>query len=163
MVTIITPQFLSGTLSIPSSKSLSHRYVLAASLAEGKSEILNILESDDLDYTKQALINLGVKIEKTSITGGHLSVKSHVIDCGESGSTLRFLIPVAMLLKDEITFVGKGKLETRPLSVYDDIFSKHYTFKHPKDKSLPLTVKGPLKANTYYLKGNVSSQFITGL
>jgi 3-phosphoshikimate 1-carboxyvinyltransferase len=162
-VTIITPQFLSGTLSIPSSKSLSHRYVLAASLAEGKSEILNILESDDLDYTKQALINLGVKIEKTSITGGHLSVKSHVIDCGESGSTLRFLIPVAMLLKDEITFVGRGKLETRPLSVYDDIFSKHYTFKHPKDKSLPLTVKGPLKANTYYLKGNVSSQFITGL
>lgn len=162
MITI-TPRKLKGTIKIVSSKSLSHRYVMAASLAEGTSIIDNVLSSDDLDATKKALEALGAKIDGNKITGSKVKCLSPIIDAKESGSTLRFLIPVSMLQSETITFIGSGKLPDRPLNVYDDMFADRYYFIHPEDKWLPLEVKGPLQSGIYTMPGNVSSQFVTGL
>lgn len=162
-MTKIYPVKLTGEVFIPSSKSLSHRYVIAAALAEGKSIVRNVLDSDDLLATKKALMSLGAKINNEEIIGSKLKVIDDVIDCNESGSTFRFLVPIVMLLDQAVTFIGKGKLGDRPIDVYDEIFKSTHTFMHPLNSSLPLMVKGPLKANSYHLRGNVSSQFLTGL
>lgn len=159
----ISPKNLSGDVKIVSSKSLSHRYVLAAALAEGQSKIENILNSDDLVATQNALIGLGAKIDGNLITGSKVKKVHDTIECFESGSTIRFLIPVAMLQDKDITFTGKNQLPFRTQKMYEDLFKGVYTFKHPADKWLPLTVSGPLKGGTYHLRGDVSSQFITGL
>lgn len=162
-MTKIYPVRLTGEVSVPSSKSLSHRYVIAAALAEGKSVIRNVLDSDDLEATKKALKSLGAMIYNEEIIGTKPHVIHDVIDCNESGSTFRFLVPIAMLTNQAVTFIGKGKLGDRPIDVYEEIFKPSYIFIHPQGLSLPLTVKGPLKANNYHLIGNISSQFLTGL
>lgn len=159
----IIPTPLEGSVDIVSSKSLSHRYVLAAALAEGKSKIENILDSDDLVATKNALIGLGAKIKDDVIIGSKVKKVANTIDCFESGSTIRFLIPVAMLQEEPVTFIGKNQLPFRTQAMYEEIFKDNYQFDHPKDRWLPLTVSGPLKGGTYPLRGDVSSQFITGL
>ena len=159
----IIPTPLEGSVDIVSSKSLSHRYVLAAALAEGKSKIENILDSDDLVATKNALIGLGAKINDDVIIGSKVKKVADTIDCFESGSTIRFLIPVAMLQEEPVTFIGKNQLPFRTQAMYEEIFKDNYQFDHPKDRWLPLTVSGPLKGGTYPLRGDVSSQFITGL
>lgn len=159
----IIPTPLEGSVDIVSSKSLSHRYVLAAALAEGKSKIENILDSDDLVATKNALVGLGAKIKDNVIIGSKVKKVADKIDCFESGSTVRFLIPVAMLQEEPVTFIGKNQLPFRTQAMYEEIFKDDYQFDHPKDRWLPLTVSGPLKGGTYPLRGDVSSQFITGL
>lgn len=159
----IKPSKLQGEISIVSSKSLSHRFVIAAALAEGRSIIDNILVSDDLVATKEALINLGAIINDNEIVGSKITRINKVIDANESGSTLRFLIPIAMLQDELIEFRGKGKLPQRPLNVYDDMFHNKYYFVKKTKNELPLEVKGPLKSGVYMLPGNISSQFITGL
>src|SRR5690554_3708195 len=127
----ITPKPLSGEVKIVSSKSLSHRYVLAASLAEGQSIIDNILDSDDLVATKNAMIGLGARIDGSTIIGSKVKKVSDTIDCFESGSTVRFLIPVAMLQDQTITFTGKNQLPFRTLEMYENIFKGSYEFKRP--------------------------------
>jgi 3-phosphoshikimate 1-carboxyvinyltransferase len=160
----ITPKKLSGQVLVVSSKSLSHRYLIAAGLANGTSTINNILDSDDLEATKEALKSLGVLIDRNYITGGNLKKVNETIDAKESGSTLRFMIPIAMLLRDKITFTGQGRLPKRPLDVYFDIFKqKHCYYKQLSDDYLPLEVKGQLKAGFYQVQGDISSQFLTGL
>ncbi len=159
----IIPTPLEGSVDIVSSKSLSHRYVLAAALAKGKSKIENILDSDDLVATKNALVGLGAKIKDDVIIGSKVKKVADTIDCFESGSTVRFLIPVAMLQEEPVTFIGKNQLPFRTQAMYEEIFKDNYQFDHPKDRWLPLTVSGPLKGGTYPLRGDVSSQFITGL
>lgn len=159
----ITPKDIEGSIEIVSSKSLSHRYVIAASLALGKSKIENILDSDDLVATKNALEALGAKIDESIIQGSKIKKVHDIIDAHESGSTLRFLIPIAMLQDEPIQFIGKGKLPERPLNVYQDLFENTYHYKYLSNKELPLEVKGPLKSGVYKVPGNVSSQFITGL
>jgi 3-phosphoshikimate 1-carboxyvinyltransferase len=160
----ITPSPLSGTLKVISSKSLSHRYVIASGLAKGKSTITNVLDSDDLSATKHVLSQLGTRFEGDHIIGSELKLNQKELDCNESGSTLRFMIPIVMLQKEVVTWTGKGRLKERPLDVYINLFEqKKITFQKPETGYLPLTVKGPLKAGHYPIKGNVSSQFITGL
>jgi 3-phosphoshikimate 1-carboxyvinyltransferase len=160
----ITPKKLSGEVSVVSSKSLSHRYLIAAGLSKGTSVIENILDSDDLDATKEALKSLGVIIDGNQITGGNLKTVKDTIDAKESGSTLRFMIPIAMLLRDKITFTGQGRLPKRPLDVYFDIFKqKHCYYKQLTKDYLPLEVKGQLKPGFYQVQGDISSQFLTGL
>jgi len=160
----IQPTKLKGTLQVVSSKSLSHRYIIAAGLAKGTSTIKNALDSDDLTATKNALSALGVTFNNNQVTGGDLKVIHNVIDCNESGSTLRFMIPIAMLLREEVRFTGHGRLPLRPLDVYFDIFNqKHLYYKKDSEESnLPLTVKGPIKPGFYQMRGDVSSQFLTG-
>jgi 3-phosphoshikimate 1-carboxyvinyltransferase len=160
----INPKKITGQVNIVSSKSLSHRYVIAASLAYGQSEIKNVLDSEDLEATRSALKTLGIQFNMNTIDGGHLRCVEKTIDANESGSTLRFIIPIAMLLNEPITFIGRGRLDQRPLNVYEKLFkNKAIRFERQGSNWLPLIVEGPLKAGHYIVDGNVSSQFISGL
>ena len=160
----IEPRKLKGQVEVISSKSLSHRYVIASGLAKGVSHIKNVLASDDLNHTKKALTSFGVKFLGDDIYGSVLSYDGKIIDCGESGSTLRFMIPIAMMQDQDVVFTGKGKLPKRPLSVYQELFKdKEVKFEKIGEHELPLKVSGPLQGGEYILRGDVSSQFITGL
>lgn len=166
-VTII-PKHLAGTVQIPPSKSLSHRAILAASLAEGESIISNVMLSKDILATIEGVQALGAKvsIEGTTlrITGTKVKRDCGYLDANESGSTLRFFIPIALTNPQPMEFRGKNNLIYRPLDSYFDIFEKQgVEYTHPKDAYLPLKTKGGLQAGVYEVKGNISSQFITGL
>lgn len=164
----IQPSPLNGTVKIPPSKSLSHRAVIAAGLSDGLCNVDNINMSEDITATCEIMEKLGVKIEKLPgklvIEGsGNLELLDDQLQCNESGSTIRFLIPVAMLTGKKVTFHGKGKLAQRPLKSYYEIFDKQ-NIKYSTEKGgLPLTVEGTLKPGIYEIRGDVSSQFITGL
>ena len=160
----IYPHPLKGTLTTISSKSLSHRYLIASSLANGRSRVDNILDSDDLMATRSALSHFGITFDRHFVHGGLKTYDKKIIDCYESGSTLRFMIPLAMLFQEDITLTGRGRLPKRPLGVYKDLFlNKHVIFQQPKDHELPLTLRGPLRGGRFILRGDISSQFITGL
>ena len=170
---VVAPKKLSGTLVVPSSKSAGHRDLICAALADGKSLVKNITPSEDLEATCRVLQKFGATVETVAhedgrrtvaVTGGLSSQTSPLkVDCGESGSTVRFLIPVGLLTGREITYTGRGRLPERPLDPFLKIFDeKHIDYKKG-NQSLPLTISGQLKGGTYELPGNVSSQFFTGL
>lgn len=159
----ITPQKLSGDLDIIASKSISHRYLIAAALANGTSYIKNVLQSDDLQATKQALMCFGATFNGEEVMGRNQIITCDAIDCQESGSTLRFLVPVALLYDKPITFYGHGRLKDRPMDVYEELFSSRVTYHKSTQHALPLTVKGPIQAGTFNMRGDVSSQFVSGL
>ena len=125
----ITPQKLSGEVTIPPSKSLAHRAIIAASLAKGRSVITNVAYSKDILATIDAMKSLGAKIEKFDnyliINGSYPKRVNNVIDANESGSTLRFMIPISLLDDNPVEFIGHNKLIDRPLDIYFDIFKKH--------------------------------------
>ena len=159
---------LKGTINVPSSKSLTHRAIIAASLANGKSIIKNINKSKDIEATISAMKHLGAKISESDneliIEGCYPHLVNNVIDSNESGSTIRFLIPLSLLQDKEVTFIGHNKLVDRPQDVYLDIFKeKGIWYKKDNNHYLPLTVRGPIKGGIYNIRGDVSSQFITGL
>ena len=128
----IKPSTLNGTIEIPPSKSYSHRAVIAASLAYGnkKSRIDNLKFSVDITTTTEIMENWGAKISKgenwLEIVGnsGKVIPKDKYTQCNESGSTIRFLIPVGLTSENELIFDGKGKLVDRPLDSYYKIFEK---------------------------------------
>lgn len=171
----ITPRSLKGSLKVPPSKSGSHRGIISAGLSDGKSLVDNIIFSHDIIATLNAMRALGVKYEITepqsefgtgsvSIEGvGSVKIIEDTIDANESGSTLRFLIPIAALDSGKITFTGKGKLVERPLDTYYNIFEEQGIEYNTIEGKLPLTVHGPLKPGRFNIPGNISSQFITGL
>lgn len=165
---VINPRKISGEVIIPPSKSMAHRAVIAAALSKGVSTIENIDFSDDIIATIEAMRTLGAKIEvreKSLIIDGNstFTKKGGVIDCNESGSTLRFLVPISIAKGNEITFVGRGNLGKRPLDIYYSIFNKQnieYTY---EENILNLKINGELVGDDFEVAGNISSQFITGL
>ena len=167
----IKPSVLNGTIEIPPSKSYSHRAVIAAALAENsrKSKIDNLKFSVDIITTTDIMENWGAKIKRfesaLEIIGndGKVVPKDKYVQCNESGSTIRFLIPIGITDENELIFDGKGKLVDRPLDSYYRIFDKQGIFYKNENGKLPLTVNGKLKAGNYEIDGNISSQFITGL
>lgn len=166
----LSPSKLKGEVVIPTSKSVCHRAVICAGLAEGVSNIDNVVFSQDVEATCGAMSNLGVEIvadkeaSKIKVKGAaKLEPKDVSIDCFESGSTLRFLIPVAATTGKKVTFDGRGKLVERPLEDYYRIFDEQQIDYKNADGKLPLTIDGKLKAGEYRIKGDVSSQFISGL
>lgn len=165
----IAPSTLSGTVCVPASKSVCHRAVICAGLAEGTSKISGILLSDDIIATMHAMEALGAVIRQegddTLIITGTTSIPSKplTIDCNESGSTLRFLIPLGMNDQTTMTFTGKGQLVERPLHDYFNIFEEQQIAYQTKDGHLPLSVTGGLKPGQFRLRGDVSSQFVSGL
>lgn len=160
----IIPHALSGSLDVIASKSLSHRYLIAAGLADGTSQVNNVLQANDIDATKTALQAFGVTFEDSLIHGGKRMITSNVVNVKESGSTLRFMIPIYLLDNHEITIHGEGRLPQRPLDAYETLFaSKKIMFKHGDEQQLPLTLKGKIKGGYYPIPGDVSSQFISGL
>lgn len=165
----IEPTKLKGTIRIPPSKSLSHRAIISAALSSEESHISNLIFSDDIDATSQAMKSLGTEIEKTSLSSlkirGLLPIKlsGQTIDCKESGSTLRFLIPISLLAQGKTIFKGKGKLVSRPLDAYYKIFDKQGIKYKNRMGHLPLQVEGELSPGEFEIEGGVSSQYITGL
>lgn len=167
----IKPSILSGEIVIPPSKSYSHRAIISAALvnSEKKSKINNLKFSVDIATTTEIMENWGAKITKKEsnleIIGndGKIVPKNNYIQCNESGSTIRFLIPIALTSENELIFDGKGKLIDRTLTLYYKIFDKQEIKYETNEGKLPLKVNGKLKAGNYEIDGNVSSQFITGL
>ncbi len=164
-VTII-PGSLSGRVEVPTSKSVAHRLIIAAALAKGESVITDIYPSKDILATIDAMKALGAEITLQGSTARVRGITSPpaeaVIDCGESGSTLRFIIPIAAALGVRATFIGHGKLPERPVTPYLEELPKHgAAFEY--SGTMPFTVSGRLTAGDYCISGNISSQFITGL
>ncbi|MDE6275207.1 MAG: 3-phosphoshikimate 1-carboxyvinyltransferase [Clostridia bacterium] len=170
----ITPTKLKGSVVIPPSKSMAHRAIICACLANGKSVVSNVALSDDIVATIGCMRNLGAKIEVKDgvleIEGSAQKLSSNLtFDCKESGSTLRFILPIALALNGGMnTFVGRGKLGERPMKIYEDI-CKGQGIEYidgslaNANHLLDLSVKGQLKSGEYRVDGGVSSQFITGL
>lgn len=162
----IKPDLLNGEVNVPASKSIMHRALICASLSNGSCTISNTYLSEDIKATIKCLENLGASFEifedKIKVNGIKQTPKNAVLDCNESGSTIRFLIPIAMALGVDSEFIGKGKLVTRPLNTYVEAFqNKGVEFNY--NGCLPALSSGKLKSGNYTIKGNVSSQFITGL
>ena len=157
---------IGGTITAPPSKSMAHRAVLCAALAEGRSHITNLEFSKDISATLGAAGQLCAEVRTgpadAVVEGlGHFRPLSAPVDCCESGSTLRFLIPIASLTGQAVTFTGRGRLMERPQSVYETLYrEQNLRF---EQSSAGLTVEGALTPGDYTLAGNVSSQFISGL
>ena len=164
MKRFVSKNVAEGKICVPTSKSVAHRMLIAASLCKGEaSTIRGITPSEDLLATIDCLRALGVKIEYSGDTakvyGIDLSesVPTMALNCRESGSTLRFIIPIALLSGEKITLHGSKRLFERPLDVYEKI---GFSFKKSDEA---IIASGNLHAGEYNIPGDVSSQFITGL
>ena len=158
----------------PSSKSMGHREIICAGLAAGTSIIDNISMSKDIEATMRCLKAINVAVDEIpsmiegrkalQISGTGLPMAAaDSVDCGESGSTLRFFLPLGANLNCPLTFTGHGKLVSRPLQAYYDIFDEKFIQYFSDNGNLPVTVNGRLTPGTYKLPGDVSSQFVSGL
>lgn len=161
----ITPSFLSGRVDIPASKSCAHRALICAALAQGKSVISGVSMSKDIEATISAMTALGAHFDVNgdivTVTGITSNQETADIDCNESGSTLRFIIPIAAALGTESTFTGKGRLPQRPIDIYKRELSKNGA--EFLTQEMPYVVGGRLAGGRYEIEGDVSSQFVTGL
>ncbi len=160
----IKKSFLEGELTAPPSKSMAHRLIIAAALSKGNCKIENVSMSGDIMATAGCIKAFGKEMTFSENT---LFIKEKEWECeekklfvSESGSTLRFLIPLC-LTGEEITFYGSKRLFERPLSVYEEIFEKQ-KINYEKGEDY-IKVNGKLKSGHFKIRGDVSSQFITGL
>lgn len=158
---------LEGVIQLPPSKSAGHRAVLCAALSGKPCCVSNINDSEDLMATVSAVQALGFLCQYDKKVGSvtfseRKPVDACVIDCGESGSTLRFLIPIAAALGVKARFIGRGRLPQRPLGVFQELLPQHGVT-CSSEGGLPLDIQGKLTGGLFSLPGNVSSQFITGL
>lgn len=161
------PSLLRGSFASPGSKSEAHRALICAALAGGGSRIEGLTPSEDVLSTLDCLRALGAGVQlcdgAAAVTGtaGKCSSGSAVLPCRESGTTLRLLIPYALVHEKEITFTGSPRLFARPLGIYEELCRENgLLFQRGEDS---LTVGGPLRPGAYTVAGNVSSQFISGL
>lgn len=175
MIKTVSPSPLSGTLHVMPSKSASHRAVMMAALAPGETTLSPLQLSRDIEATLSCARSLGlIQAAQTAphalpgfvtarIAGGQQAAcgMPRVLDCGESGSTLRFFIPLALDGRGPVTFIGHGRLMQRPLDIYEEMFRPLGIVWEQTENSL--TVNGRLRSGQYFLRGDVSSQFITGL
>ena len=167
MIAEIKKSYLSGEVYVPASKSMAHRLLICAGLSNGTSIIKKVTFSEDILATLDCLSVMGAeyKINENTVkikgVGNIIQDGEKEFDCRESGSTLRFFIPLLLLSDKNQTFRGKGRLMERPQSVYEDICKeKGLRFDFADNK---ITVCGKLTGGHYYVRGDISSQFITGL
>lgn len=157
----------SGSVKAPASKSMAHRILISAAMAEGTSVISGVSDCDDVIATINCLAALGAKITREgdtlTVTGTDMrkASPSSALDAHESGSTLRFLLPIALLSGKNTLFFGARSLMSRPMSVYEDMCKKRGLSYNADGESI--AVRGPLLPGEYEVVGNVSSQFISGL
>lgn len=161
----IEPSQLRGTVDIPASKSCAHRALISAALAEGISVISGVSMSKDIEATIGAMTALGAEFsaDGTTVTVSGISSRMDkaVIDCNESGSTLRFVIPIAAALGTDSRFIGRGRLPQRPIDIYTRELGKNGV--KFLTETMPYDITGTLKGGIFEIEGNVSSQFVTGL
>ena len=173
----IYPEYLGGEVKIPPSKSMAHRYIIGAALSDQEVIIKNIEASKDIEATLEVMHNLGVDFYRVAEDDGTLTLvvegnrsnyklRNKIFNCNESGSTLRFLIPLLLLFSEEVIIEGKGKLGERPLDVYYEIMDEQGIAYRNDEGKLPLVLEGGrqvLKPGHFKVRGDISSQFITGL
>ncbi len=156
-----------GTLTAPPSKSMAHRLLIAAAMAEGESIVRSVSSCEDVMATLDCLRALGVDCKEVSgdviVNGKHPSkmIPRAPLCARESGSTLRFMIPIALSTNKSTIFYGSAGLMQRPMTVYEDL-AKEKGLTYLNDGN-SIIVKGKLPGGDYTLPGNVSSQFISGL
>lgn len=162
---------LKGVVAAPASKSEAHRRMICAGLTKDATTLMGFMDSADMAATARCLKALGAKIKRD---GDALTIEGYakkheklpVLDCGESGSTLRFFVPIALAMAGGGVFRMHGRLGQRPMDVYRDLFvprGVRWRMGVGCDGAAELTVKGELEAGHYVMPGNVSSQFVSGL
>ena len=162
----IKPSTLCGEIIAPPSKSIAHRFLICGALSRGESRINGVSGSDDMKATLSCLSALGASVKRNgnsvTIFGGLNAKKEVALDCIESGSTLRFMIPVALASgAEKITFKGSERLIARGVEVYEEVFADNgVRFEKGKNE---IVVSGTLESGKYVLRGDVSSQYVTGL
>lgn len=165
------PSRLTGSVAAPASKSEAHRRMICAGLSSGEVILDGYMDSADMAATQRCLAALGTEMTRS---GDRLTLRGRMrrpdlmplLDCGESGSTLRFFVPLAMTLAGGGVFRMHGRLGSRPMDVYRDLFVPHGAQWHMStgaDGAAELIVSGRLEPGRYELPGNVSSQFVSGL
>lgn len=171
----VFPGKLKGGLEVPTSKSQTHRAILCAAMAEGVSTVRRVVLSDDILATLAAARAFGAQVSRIGngtgegladfMISGSVPLRGgeEVVDCRESGSTLRFAVPLALTTGERFTFEGKGKLPERPMEAYYALFRRQGIPFETDAGRLPLRVQGKLEPDVFTLPGNVSSQFVTGL
>lgn len=163
----ILPSKTSGEVSAPPSKSFAHRYLIGSVLSRGKCVIKNIADSDDISATLSCIEQLGGSVTKdgnivTVIPTNEKQIENAVFDCKESGSTLRFFIPVVLATgAKNCTFLGSERLLARGIKEYEKLF-ENSDVKIKSDKK-SIEVNGKLTAGNYEISGEVSSQYTTGM
>ena len=160
----IIPSALCGSVKIPPSNSAAHRALICAALSEKESRITPYCSSKDIRATVSCLKALGMNIkeEETGYTVSKGEVKrGERLNFYESGSTARFLLPIAAALGADITADGEGRLPMRPMDTLTSLFREHGV--DVSADNLPITLKGKMKGGEFSLAGNISSQFISGL
>ena len=157
---------VSGNVQVPPSKSVAHRMLICAALADSPCSIVCRSINRDMEATANCLNALGASITyadgKFNVTPITQVNKGATLECGESGSTLRFMLPVAAALGTDATFTGQGRLPERPLSPLYEEMTAHGV-KMSENGRMPLKCEGKLPAGLYTIDGGVSSQFISGL
>ena len=167
MNVVIKPSMACGKIKAPPSKSCAHRLLICAALAKGKSVIENIGTNDDIVATISCLKELGAKIEfdgKRAVVYGieNEEKKENLkLFCNESGSTLRFLIPLSLVFSNVASFSGSDRLLERPQSVYGELFDEVGCYLKKDKRSI--VAGGVFKSGIYKIRGDISSQFLTGL
>ncbi len=163
----VKPSVANGCVTAPPSKSMAHRLITCASLANGKSIIKGVAYSQDILATIDCMSALGAEIIKDKdtlyINGTDIGRQkvTQTLDCRECGSTLRFMIPICWLSTDYITLTGSERLMARPLGVYADIAKeKSLVFEYENSS---IRTRGKLTGGKYRFPGNISSQFVSGL
>ena len=163
----ILPSKTSGEVSAPPSKSFAHRYLIGSVLSRGKCVIKNIADSDDLSATLSCIEQLGGSVTKdgntvTVIPTNEKQIENAVFDCKESGSTLRFFIPVVLATgAKNCTFLGSERLLARGIKEYEKLFENSDVKIKSDEKSIEIS--GKLTAGNYEISGEVSSQYTTGM
>ena len=162
----IHPKKLRGTVNVIPSKSQAHRYLICAALSDNETELICPETSRDMDATADCLRALGAKIERTAwgyrVTPIAAVPKTALLPCRDSGSTLRFLLPVVGALGVDATFQMEGRLPQRPLSPrWEEMERMGCTLTRPTADTI--RCQGKLKSGDYSIDGGVSSQFVTGL
>lgn len=162
----IKPSTLCGEIFAPPSKSIAHRFLICGALSRGECRINGVSESEDMKATIGCLSSLGANVQREGDTVTIFCElnppKEATLDCIESGSTLRFMIPVALASgAEKITFKGSERLIARGVEVYEEVFADKCV-RIEKDKN-EIVVSGTLESGNYVLRGDVSSQYVTGL
>lgn len=172
---IIRSTPLKGRILAQPSKSMAHRAIICAALANGESHIDNLVLSDDITATIGAVEAIGANVtisdsqtyhgrKKVCInSNGRVVLTGRTIDCCESGSTARFIMPITRLSNDPICINGRGRLVERPFSLYKELFTQKGVKFNDFNGRMPIELSGKLIPGDYFLPGNVSSQFISGL
>lgn len=165
MIAIVHPGKLSGRVRVPASKSMAHRCLIAAALADAPTLIRIGAMNRDIEATMACLRALGASIELEAdgwrITPIARPASHAILDCGESGSTLRFLLPITAALGVNAAFKGHGRLPSRPNAALTEALRRHGA--QVDSDLLPMRVSGGVTGGEWILPGDVSSQYVTGL